>query len=471
VADSHGLELNLSKCEIVSKSDSAVATVLNSHPGMKRVALDEVELLGSPLGKKSAKVLLDKQINTLRVFRSRLVSLHPHDAFFLLRNCLSLPKFLCLLRTAPCFQHSAELESFDKVVRETLCTVLNIDLDDSQWRQASLPVRYGGIGVRSAMDIATCAFMSSFTSTAKLRAAILSPEEFVMNSDLLAAVQKWSNLANREAPPMNTALQQSQLDKAITESNVAQLQSEANSQIVKARLVACSTKGSGAWLNAVPNNQLGLKLLPQQLRVAMALRLGARTQAAQTCRCGALVDTSGVHHLSCRFSAGRHSRHHEVNDLIKRALGTAQIPAIREPDGLAASLRPDGVTLIPWREGKLMAWDYTCCDSLAPSHLNATVSASSTAACAAEERKKAKYASLDNGYIFIPIASETLGGWGPTATLFLKKLGSLLNEQTRNPRSSEFLMQRLSMAIQRGNATSLIVAQPCGPGLPELSEL
>ena len=38
---------------------------------------------------------------------------------------------------------------------------------------------------------------------------------------------------------------------------------------------------------------------------------------------------------------------HRHNDLIKRALGTAQVPAIREPQGLSRQdgKRPDGLTL------------------------------------------------------------------------------------------------------------------------------
>ena len=44
------------------------------------------------------------------------------------------------------------------------------------------------------------------------------------------------------------------------------------------------------------------------------------------CVCGENVDQYGDG-LSCRRSAGRHSRHSAVNDLIKRALTAAEIPA------------------------------------------------------------------------------------------------------------------------------------------------
>ena len=40
------------------------------------------------------------------------------------------------------------LEVFDSTLRAGLSTVLNVDLNDDQWLQASLPVGEGGLGIR-----------------------------------------------------------------------------------------------------------------------------------------------------------------------------------------------------------------------------------------------------------------------------------------------------------------------------------
>ena len=42
------------------------------------------------------------------------------------------------------------------------------------------------------------------------------------------------------------------------------------------------------------------------------------------------------------------------DNLIWRALTRAGVPAIKEPNGLARAdgKRPDGLTLVPWREGR-----------------------------------------------------------------------------------------------------------------------
>ena len=69
----------------------------------------------------------------------------------------------------------------------------------------------------------------------------------------------------------------------------------------------------------------------KSFRVAIALRVGADVCIPHSCRCG--VD-SGLHGLSCRYSAGRFPRHSAMNDVVKRALQKAGLPSVLEPPGL-----------------------------------------------------------------------------------------------------------------------------------------
>jgi len=87
-----------------------------------------------------------------------------HDSLFLLRNVMAAPRLMYLLRTAPCTD-SPELPLFDIVIRDSLSTTLNVDLDDQRWAQASLPVRWGGLGVRSIVLLAPSAYLASAAST------------------------------------------------------------------------------------------------------------------------------------------------------------------------------------------------------------------------------------------------------------------------------------------------------------------
>ena len=82
----------------------------------------------------------------------------------------------------------------------------------------------------------------------------------------------------------------------------------------------------------------------------------------------------GTHGLSCKLGTGRLARHQQLNDLVWRALERASIPSCREPRNLLrdSELRPDGLTLIPWKEGKCLTWDVTVADTLAATYVSAT---------------------------------------------------------------------------------------------------
>ena len=57
---------------------------------------------------------------------------------------------------------------------------------------------------------------------------------------------------------------------------------------------------------------------------------------------------------------------------------------------------------------------------------------------------------------FVPVAVETLGALGNGADELMRDLGRRISEVTRERRATEFLLQRLSVDIQRGNAASVL---------------
>ena len=102
-------------------------------------------------------------------------------------------------------------------------------------------------------------------------------------------------------------------------------------------------------------------------------------------------------------------------------------------------------------------WDVTCPDTLAPSHLDKAVAGPGAVATEAELRKRQKYSSINAAsYIFQPIAIETLGAFGNEANVFITELGRRLQIATLDTRARMFLLQRLSVALQRGNAACVL---------------
>jgi len=54
------------------------------------------------------------------------------------------------------------------------------------------------------------------------------------------------------------------------------------------------------------------------------------------------------------------------------------------------------------------------------------------------------------------VAVETMGAQGEEATYFIHQLGKRITSVTEERRATEFLLQRLSVVIQRGNAASVL---------------
>ena len=83
-----------------------------------------------------------------------------------------------------------------------------------------------------------------------------------------------------------------------------------------------------------------------------------------------MTDAKGLHGLSCKGGTGRSARHHNLNDLVWRALEKENVPFIKEPSGLVISdgKKPDGLTLIPLKNGNCVTWDVTVTDILAQSY-------------------------------------------------------------------------------------------------------
>ena len=64
--------------------------------------------------------------------------------------------------------------------------------------------------------------------------------------------------------------------------------------------------------------------------------------------------------------------------------------------------------------------------------------------------------------IFAPVAIESLGVWGPSALDICAEIRSRIATKTGDPRFLSFLKQRLSVAIQRGNALAVTGTVPWG---------
>ena len=468
-----GLTLNAAKCEVtfLGTPDSAlrgpaVIAVRDALPNVTETQLDKLSLLGSPLTDGSIEAAGEAASAVVERLCARLRGLDSHTAVFFLAHHVSAPRLTYLLRSAPTFQAQHVLLATDETVRHTLETASNVAISPETWKQASLPVKLGGLGVRSVEALALPSYIASVHAALPLISSICSDLTDVKPTASLekaiCAFLEQTGLEKHHLPGGDLAGNQRAWDTLAATAVRDRLLNSVN-QIHRARLLAASHPNTAAWIQAVPVPSLGLHLDDETIRVSVALRLGAPICEPHPCRlCARPVTSLGLHGLSCPKSAGRHSRHAHLNDVVRRSLSSAGFPAVLEPAGLdrGDGRRPDGLTVFPFREGKCLTWDVTCVDTFADTVVVQSALGPGAAARQAEERKRQRYADLSQRYIFEPVALETSGVYGPAAAAFVQELGRRISARTGERRETAWLRQRLSIAIVRGNAASVLATAP-----------
>ena len=148
--------------------------------------------------------------------------------------------------------------------------------------------------------------------------------------------------------------------------------------------------------------------------------------------------------------------------MVKCVLYGARIPSVLEPLGvdLGENTCPDGLTIVPYKNGKSLTWDCTYVNTFAKSHIYNVASMAGAAATDAEVLKCNKYAGLSQTYLFEPIAIETMGVYGRSTSNIISDIDRRLIASMGKIGQLVWFKQRLSLAVQLGNAINkLALAQ------------
>ena len=121
------------------------------------------QLLGSPLHQEAAPLHLEAKTKMLPNIIENLELIEPQQAFYMLKNCLSIHKLIYLLRSAPCFKCREELEPGGVWHSHKNQHGINMQcvLWKENWSLTSLPIRHAGLGLCSAADLSLPCFLSS----------------------------------------------------------------------------------------------------------------------------------------------------------------------------------------------------------------------------------------------------------------------------------------------------------------------
>ena len=239
-----------------------------------------------------------------------------------------------------------------------------------------------------------CTTQSSFAQTLSLQGE-LGKERF--------SVQLENHIGTDE-PAFLTSPLQSQLD-------VIHFQSLKDMSSVRdrARLNAISSTYAGAWLKAVPNQNLGLSMLQHEFIIAIRIWLGiplfTDSSDSLSCVCGSIIDPHGDHLLGCGYDSALNRHHNALCDTIWHALLIHNKAAKREQTCSSNSTaRPGDIFHPDFVDGRPAFFDVT---------VRNTVHAAEMAGASAKARElekdyKHEQSILKCGGLFYPLALESL---------------------------------------------------------------
>ena len=459
-----GLLLNRSKSSLFvpSQGDLSVSSLPSDIP----VAREGFLLLGAPVGSPDfIAAEACKRVSKIKVGLDLLSTLNDSQMeYVLLCSCLSLPKFVFLLRT--CFPEfiSNATEALDSALYDSVVELTGSPLSEWVWKKATLPVSMGGLGIRLSSLHAPAAFISSVVQSGPLVSSILNRLTAVLLGNSVAQLAaaanhpEWTSLDNIDV----IIIQQSTLSRAIDQALFDSVYAQSPDARSRAILLSTSIRHAGDWLNVVPSPALGLHLSDWEFRLCTKYWLGIpMADDGFPCPvCGADSDSMGDHFVTCRGNGDLVHRHDSVRDILFSVAQSAALAPRKEVPSLIpnSSSRPADLYLPHWRRGRPTACDLTIISPVQCLTLDRAAEVQGYAITVAEERKLRAHESEchQNGITFVPLAAESLGGWSRLAMDTIREFGKLQALRCNLPpaHSIRHLFQRLSITLWRGNANS-----------------
>ena len=143
----------------------------------------------------------------------------------------------------------------------------------------------------------------------------------------------------------------------------------------------------------------------------------------------------------------------------------AGVAANKEPAGLlvGSAMRPDGATMIPWARRKCLAWD-TGNDTRYAWHLRTFRRPAPLPVRQPQRQLRQKprntLPSPASQHLRASVAVETLGTLGrPGYRTQSREIGRRSTLITKDPRETSFLLQRISVAVQRGQRCTKLLCR------------
>ncbi|GJX35278.1 hypothetical protein Tco_0246835 [Tanacetum coccineum] len=174
-----GLHLNVDKTEVFWPKEDPRSRLEGVFPPNIARPLHGAKLLGRPASVDfnfSSELVMKRVAKTIMLMDTISKINDPQCELLLLRACAGISKLYCAMRTCSPQVFKMAQHSFDAALRSALKHIVTASgpgFGDWQWRLATLPFAFGGLGVYCAGDVLNYAFLASRLQSASLQTKLL----------------------------------------------------------------------------------------------------------------------------------------------------------------------------------------------------------------------------------------------------------------------------------------------------------
>jgi hypothetical protein len=402
----------------------------------------------------------------------------------LLRQCVPA-KFGYYARTFKPAVSTPGLQQAEEMINAAISKILDIEAPSGSvaQRRFSLPVRNGGVGIRSPAFVASAAFLAATATAAPRLSNLLVPER--KTGTEVAVEEAHAELKERGVE----ASDQFPLEAAdmwrLAISDGARLQAAYTAELelavlrdltrrdARLRAIISSASGPGAsrWISALAP-ALPLRMTNAQVveafRFLLDLPTAVDTTMGRVCICGDPIGDLHHYHTCMRAASGSWTvRHNYVVEVLQRYLTEAGLTPLREEPfhetaDLSQFCKPDLAYVVG---GNLVFLDVSITHPAAGS---AVARASRRAGAAAREREQEKlrrYTAAQRLHhaTVVPFVLETYGAMGRMAQKCVRRIARYAADyagKSYRPFLAGMIAE-IAMALQRGNGRVIEQGRNC----------
>ena len=479
-----GLAVQPIKCGVHSANQQAAADVA-AELGIPHCA-DGLVLARVPVGTDAFKAAyackaVDAACNAIHTLSDlRSAELSAQDHFQVLKSSLQM-RGAHLPRCMPAAQAQPAVERLERKVAKAAAEIMQLpELSGAAAAQMTLPLRLGGIGIRSTTEqVAKASFLSA---AALAQAAMLPGQERLRpfaGPSGLSLQREWRELhaAGGDLWPPEAADTTAECIAQVlpgVQQGFHQFEAarkcadlfDASDVQARARLLSVECRAAAIWLDTLP--VAPALTLPNAAFVSgMRHRLGLSHMPANArgvrCSCKMPIEPDDTNHaMTCQHLGGMMTLRHDIlKETVRRICQRAGVASSAEPmtrrlqAAAPASQRDEsrGDILMVMPDA-LQVVDISVIHPAAISHRDTAAAAAGNAAAKRDREKRHRYQLADpTGYAFTPFSVESFGRLGKPAMAMLKQLADNAGS-AGSVRTDDFItnaLREISVALVRGN--------------------